>query len=300
MADSPNKTASRATVATLTGSGIAHDDEDGGVIEINNERGLLGLILDTDEKEAIRRKNERLRSAERARRVFSSSPPERNRKDVDEFPKQQAPRQGTAEVAKVRIVRSKTMPTAENVSTGVVAVRAKRSSTPTTSRPGEGAAPPSPATKRDGSLFKTSSPTPATTAIPPPPTDPNRASGDGTAAPKTVYVRASKGSRDGTNKTPPIPRAASTEAMLIAPKLHGAGDARLFLSFDDASPRDSSRKRERRVSAPRDPKARAPSSTGTRAPAPSSGRGTRGKWDSSGSTPPGNPSLLTTKRVDDR
>ena len=265
---------------------------------------MLGLILDTDQKEAIRRKTERLRSAERTRRVFSSSPPEGDRKEVDEFPKQQAPRQRTAEVAKVRIVRSKTMPPAANVSTTpLVSIRDKRSSTPTTasSRPGEGAAPPSPASKRGSPAYKTSSPNPARTTVLPPPIDSNRASGDGFAAPKTAGVRAKKGSRDGTNKTPPIPRAASTEAMPNAEKLHGAGEAWRFRSFDDASPRDSPRKMGRRASTPPgDPKTRPPSSTGAHGPSPSSGGGTKGKRDSSGNTPQGNASPLIAKRLDDR
>eukprot|EP00752_Nemacystus_decipiens_P009411 g8414.t1 len=301
LADSPKETANRATAATLTGSRTPHTIR--GDSEIHNEGGLLGLILDTDEKDALRRKNEKLRSAERARRVFSSSPAEGNRKEVDELPKQQVPRQGTAEAAKVRIVRSKTMPMAEHASTTpLAAVRAKRS-TPTSasSQPGEGAAPPSPAPKRDGSEFKAGSPTPARTAIPPPPHDANRTSGGGIAAPQTGGVRARKVPRDGTHKTPPIPRAASTEAMLNALKLPGASEARGFLSVGVASPGDSPRKKERRVSTPRgDPKARAPSSAGAHGPSPSNGRGTREKRDSSGGTPSENPSPSTMKRVDER
>eukprot|EP00903_Cladosiphon_okamuranus_P006604 g6451.t1 len=134
LADSPKNTASDGMTATSNVSRIAHNNGDGVDSEINNDR-LLELILDTDEKEAIRRKNnEGLRSTERARRVFLSSPPEGIRKEVDELSKQQAPRQETSEGAKFRIVRSKTMPTAENVSTTPrVPVTEKRPSTPTSS-----------------------------------------------------------------------------------------------------------------------------------------------------------------------
>lgn len=82
--------------------------------ERSGEGGLLGfLITDTNAKDAIRRKREKLRSAERARRSFASSPAAWNHKEPDESPKQQTPRQPTGEApAKVRAVpkRSKTMP----------------------------------------------------------------------------------------------------------------------------------------------------------------------------------------------
>lgn len=85
----------------------------------SDEGGLLGLILDTNEKEAERRRIRRIRHAEHARRAFKSSPAKAGisrEKDSDDcYPKQQPPRQGTAEPAKVKILRSKTLPTADSV-----------------------------------------------------------------------------------------------------------------------------------------------------------------------------------------
>ena len=231
------------------------------------------------------------RSAERARRVFSSSPSEGNRKKLDEFPRQQTLRQGTAEPAEVWVIRS---PLAVD--------RTKRSSTrsATSSQPSEGAAPPSPATRRDGPAFKVSPPSTARTEIPLPPADLNRDSRGGIAAtlqPDVVHARRS--SRDGINKPPPISRAASTGTMPIAVELPGAVEARRSLSFENASPRGKVRSRSTPSG---DRVAHTPSSAViAHGPSPPSGRGTRGKQVSSGgSTSPGNPSPVTSKRVDDR
>ncbi|CAM9327124.1 unnamed protein product, partial [Ectocarpus sp. 8 AP-2014] len=86
-----------------------------------------------------------------ARRVFSSSPTERTSKEMGDSPRQQAPRQPTAEVpaAKITIVRSNTSPPSESVSTQTqIGVRAKRSPN-ARSNFGEGVAPWSPAARRD-------------------------------------------------------------------------------------------------------------------------------------------------------
>lgn len=101
----------------------------------SDEGGLLGLILDTDEKDLERRKEEKLRSELRNRRMYSSSPSQRNRKELDDVLRQQPPRQATAEAsATIRIVRSKTLPTPDSNERPTKAKfrQDKRTSTPQT------------------------------------------------------------------------------------------------------------------------------------------------------------------------
>lgn len=94
---------------------------------------MLGLLLDGDEKEALRK------GRDKQRVPLSFPPPEQSRTEGggdDESPRQQTPRQGTAEVAgAVRAARTERMPASESVAASppVVADRAApRSATPTT------------------------------------------------------------------------------------------------------------------------------------------------------------------------
>ncbi len=118
LTESPTGGANHVTAQTPPGSRCA-DHSDGGGSVRSDEGGLLGLILDTNEKEATRRRNRRLRHAEQSRRAYKSSPAKGvgREKDTDDCPKQQTPRQGTAEPAKVKIIRSKTMPPADSIPT---------------------------------------------------------------------------------------------------------------------------------------------------------------------------------------
>lgn len=197
---------------------------------MSDEGGLLGLIMDTNEKEAVRRRNQRdekLRSAELARRVFSSCPVERNQNETEDSSRQQTPRQGTAEVpAQVKILRSQTMPLSDrNDTTPPVSGKAKRSSTPSaSSRSREGDAPPSPFTRRHVPISK-----------------------DG----GRTRERREKSLRDET---------ISAETQADAGALQGGSKARRFApgvqhsSLDDSPTNDSPCKKGRRVpSAARDP-----------------------------------------------
>lgn len=265
-------------------SGKAHHGDGGS--DRSDEGRLLGLILDTNREDAIRRRTARLRSTDKARRVFSSSPTERNPREMGDSPKQQAPRQPTAEVpAKITIVRSKTLPASESVSTTTpVAVRGKRPPTPTApSHVGEGVTPSSPAAKRDM-----------------PSLNGNDRAGE----------RGGRGRRDGTSKIPAIPRAASSEradAMEVA----GAREARRFssgvqrVSFEGLPHSNSPRKKGKKASSPaRDPTKRAPlpASVATRgsggAVLPTTVGGVSGEREMmGGSTPRGKP-RLTSKTPD--
>ncbi|CAM9964972.1 unnamed protein product [Ectocarpus sp. 12 AP-2014] len=204
LAESPPTIAKRVTRgAAHDMSGKAHHGDGGS--DRSDEGGLLGLIMDTNREEAIRRKTARLRSTERSRRVFSSSPTERTSKEMGDSPRQQAPRQPTAEMpaAKITIVRSKTLPASESVSTPTpVAVRAKRSPTPSApSNFGEDVAPSSPTARRDM-----------------PSLNGNDRTGE----------RGGRGRRDGTNKIPSIPRDASSDRANAIEV--GAKEARRFSS----------------------------------------------------------------------
>ncbi|CAM9329340.1 unnamed protein product [Ectocarpus fasciculatus] len=248
LAESPRTIASRvAGGAAHEMSGKAHHGDGGS--DKSDEGGLMSLIMDSNREEAIRKKKiAKLRSTERARRVFSSSPTERNPREMGDSPKQQAPRQRTAEVpaAKITIVRSKTLPGTESVSTTTpVAIRAKRSPTSTARSPlGERVIPSSPAAKRDM-----------------PSVNGNDKAG----------ARGGRGRQDGTIKIPSIPRAASSDR---AEAMQGAGakQARRFspgvqrVSFEGLPlPHSNSpRKKGKEASSPaRDPTTKADVTSGS-------------------------------------
>lgn len=209
--------ASHPKAGTQGGSRIADHIED--------EGGLLYLITDTNEKDRIRRRHKNLRSAERAGRVFSSSPG-----------KEQTSRQGTAEApatAKIRVVRSKTMPMSE---TGASVV----------SKPSVG--------------------------------------GVAAGRPKKIL-------RDGTSKTPAIPRAASTEAgpSSVAPS-RAADEARRLQSFGVAPASESPGEKEKKMSAlAGDPRAGTSASSTARGSSHLGRVGPRGGLGRSGVAPPGKP-----------
>lgn len=109
LADSPTELESHLATGAQRGFRVVHRIEDDS--ERTDEGGLRSLIANANEKDQIRRKHEKLRCADRARRAFSSSPPD-----------EQASRQGTAEAsatAKIRVVRAKTLPMSD---TGTSAV----------------------------------------------------------------------------------------------------------------------------------------------------------------------------------
>lgn len=165
-----------------------------------------------------------MRSAERARRVFSSSPA-----------KEQTSRQGTAEApatAKIRVVRSKTMPMSE---TGASVV--------------------------------------------------SKPSVNGIAG-----GRPKKNSRDGTNKIPTIPRAASTEAGPSSVASSRAAEARRLQSFGVVPVSDSTGEKEKKVPAlAGDPRAGSSASATARGSSHLSRVGPRGGLGRSGIAPPGKP-----------
>ncbi|CBJ30511.1 Zn binding domain-containing protein [Ectocarpus siliculosus] len=239
LAESPPTIAKRVTGgAARDMSGKAHHGDGGS--DMSDEGGLLGLIMETNREEAIRRRTARLRSTERARRVFSSSPPERTSKEMGDSPRQQAPRQPTAEVpaAKITILRSNTSPPSESVSTPTQrAVRAKRSLTPTArSNFGEGVATSSPPARRDMPSLNGN----------------DRAREYG-----------GRGRRDGTNKISSIRRNASSDRADAIEV--GAKEARRFssgvsrVSFEGLPHSDSPRKIGKKASSPaRDPTTRPP------------------------------------------
>lgn len=116
LTESPTRDGNHVTAQTPPGSRFADHSDGGGSVK-SDEGGLLSLILDTNERDAIRRRNRRLRHEEQSRRAYKSSPAKGigREKDGDDCRKLQTPRQGTAEPAKVKIVRSKTMPPADSV-----------------------------------------------------------------------------------------------------------------------------------------------------------------------------------------
>ncbi|CAB1118765.1 unnamed protein product [Ectocarpus sp. CCAP 1310/34] len=204
LAESPPTIAKRVTGGAAHDTpGKVHHGDSGS--DRSDEGGLMGLIIDTNREEAIRRRTARSRGTARARFVFLSSPTERTSKDMGDSPRQQAPRQPTAEVpaAMNTIVRSQTLPAPESVSTPTaVAVGAKRSPTPTApSNFGEDVASSSPAARRD---------MPSLNGI-------NR-----------TGERGGRGRRDGTNKIPSIPRDASSDRADAIEV--GAKEARRFSS----------------------------------------------------------------------
>lgn len=124
-ADRLTEGAPRGTRTTLRNNKDDYSSESG-----SEEGGLLGLLLDDDSKEAIRKGRENLR-------VISSGAPEQSRKDgEDESPRQQTSREGTAEVTgtAVRTARTEPMPVSDHVAASppVVTDGAARSFTPAT------------------------------------------------------------------------------------------------------------------------------------------------------------------------
>ncbi|CAM9165046.1 unnamed protein product [Ectocarpus sp. 8 AP-2014] len=281
LAESPPTTAKRVTGgAAHDMSGKAHHGD--GSSDRSDEGGLLGLIMDINREEAIRRRTARLRSTERARRVFSSSPTERTSKEMGNSPRRQAPRQPTAEVpaAKITIVRSNTSPASESVSTPTrIAVTAKRSPTPTArSNFGEGVAPSSPAARRDMLSLNGN----------------DRAGG-----------RGGRGRRDGTNKIPSIPRNASSDRADAIEE--GAKEARRFssgvlrVSFEGLPHSNSPRTIRKKAPSPaRDPTTRPPipaavvqRGSGVAVLPTTDGGVSSEREMMSGSTPRGKPSLTS-------
>lgn len=255
-----------------TPPGARTTKSDGGDSELSDEGGLLGLIMDTNKKEDIRRRNQRdekLRSAELARRVYSSCPYERNPKEAEDSSKQQTPRQGTAEVpAQIKILRSQTMPLSDRTDAmPPVTGNAKRSSTPPASSGfREGQAPPSPSTRRHVPKSK-----------------------DG----GRTQERREKGPRDDT---------IGTEAQADARAVQGGSKARRVQhgvqrnSSDDSPANASPRKKGRRMASPARDLSGAPPASTARGPSPVMVP-PGGEREISGSMLSGKPPL-TTRRFD--